>query len=295
MNFLFVDQILSLDPGKKAVGIKHVSPQDMYLTAAPNGKPALLPCIVGEALGQLNSWCAIVASDFKLRSIGGIVPEVNMNGFAYLGDTVLLEIEIDHLDDEAINWRGKASVHGQTIFSVESIGPCVPMEEFNDPEEVRCQYAMVNRPGPIPEAKEGRVIIPESLGYYSHLTSYDKILEWEKGSKVVAQKNISLIAPYFADHFPRKPVLPITLLLQSKLQLAMSFLTDFLGEERAKQFFPSKFRNIKMNDFVLPGQSIITKMQLKEQSDEKITLSFRSEVDGRRVCVAQADFTLNNV
>jgi 3-hydroxymyristoyl/3-hydroxydecanoyl-(acyl carrier protein) dehydratase len=291
MNFLFVDQLLSFELGQGACGIKHVTAYDTYLTPSAIGKPALLSCIVGEALGQLCTWYVIKATDAKFRSVAGIVAEVKMFGQAYLGDTIELNVQVEQLDEQAVNWHGEAKVRGQTILIVKnSVGPCLPMADFNDPEEVRRQLKMIDRPDNLPVHIEGQAVIPDHVNYYPELTCFDNILSWDKGKKIVAQKNISIIAPYFVDHFPRKPVLPITILLQTKLQLAQQFLIDLLGSEAAKHFYPSRVSNIKMKDFVLPGQTLETTLTVKASSENNFVFAFQSEINKKRICVAEAEF-----
>lgn len=295
MNFLFVDQILAFEPGKGAIGIKHVTARDTYLAPTPSGKPALLSCVVGETVGQLCGWYVIKQTQGKLRAVAGIISAVNMHDYAYVGDTIHLQIWVDHLDEQAVNWRGEAKVRDKTILVVEgSVGPCLALQEFNDPEEVLRQLKMIDRPGEIPMHIEGEACNLQEIKYHPELTSYDKIISWEKGKQVIAQKNVSIIAPYFVDHFPRKPVLPLTLFLETKLQLGKKFLEEHLGATKAATLKPISLRNIKMKEFIPPGTSLITKLTIKEQTANDVVLSFHShvnsEVNNKIVCVAEAKF-----
>ena len=54
---------------------------------------------------------------------------------------------------------------------------------------------------------------------------------------------------FLADHFPRKPVLPLSLLLESLLQLGGKLLDD-----GGPPFAPTGARKVKMNRFVEPGR-----------------------------------------
>ena len=44
------------------------------------------------------------------------------------------------------------------------------------------------------------------------------------GISLIAEKRVTRAAPYFPDHFPNKPVLPMTVLLECKLNLAREFI-----------------------------------------------------------------------
>ena len=293
MNFLFVDQILSYELGKGIVGLKHVSPTDSYLVSDDNGRPMLASCIVGEALGQLCSWYIIKTTNGQYRSVAGIVSEAVLYGNAYLGDTIELYVQVEELDEQAVTWNAQAKVRGKMIFEVKtSIGPCLPMEQFNNRLEVMNQLTMIDRPQVMPEWLEGSAISHSNIQYHDYLTAFDRIILWETGQKVTAQKNISLLAPYFVDHFPLKPVLPITILLESKLRLARAFLIDWLGEEKAKFLIPKKVGNIRMRDFVQPGAVIYTTLQLKEHELNRYVFQFKTEMNQKLVCLAQAEFGL---
>jgi 3-hydroxymyristoyl/3-hydroxydecanoyl-(acyl carrier protein) dehydratase len=295
MNFLFVDQILAFEPGKGAIGIKHVTACDTYLTRTPSGKPALLPCVVGETVGQLCGWYVIKQTQGQLRAIAGIISAVNIYDYAYVGDTIQLQIWIDHLDEQAVNWHGEAKVRDKTILVIEgSVGPCLPMQNFNDPQDVLRQLNIIDRPSEMSSIADGEACQLQEVQYNPGLTTFDKIISWEKGKQVIAQKNVSIIAPYFIDHFPRKPVLPLTLLLETKLQLGKKFLEEHLGATNADTLKPLSIRNIKMKEFLSPGTSLIAKLTIKEESENHVVLSFHSvvngEVNNKTVCVAEAKF-----
>ena len=40
-----------------------------------------------------------------------------------------------------------------------------------------------------------------------------------------------------------------------------------------------------MNEFIQPGDVLTCYVKVKEHNDEQLILSYRSEVDGKRVCV----------
>lgn len=291
MNFLFVDQILELDPGKKVVGIKNVTSHDHYLKPGQNGQSAqLLSCIIGEALGQLAAWCVMYHNDFTLRPVAGVVGEVNIFQPVQVGDTILLESTIDSVNDDAVLYHSVATVNGKTVCTLENaLGPFLPIKDFSDVEEVKRQFAMIHRPGGIPPISESKLNPAITVAPTASIV-FDKIIAWEKGKQAIAQKNISIIAPYFVDHFARKPVFPLSLLLECKLQLAYGFLTELYNTDITQKFSKITLRRIKMSDFIQPGNIAITTLTLKEQSDQSVVLGFQTKVNDKRVCVAEAEF-----
>lgn len=320
MNFLFVDRIFEFVPFHSAKGIKHVTVSDPYLKTDQDGQGVLPACIVGEALGQLTAWIVMHSCDFKKRPVAGIADEVRIYRDVYVGETVILHTEIERLDDQAVLYNSYATVCGETIFSLKrAIGPLLPMENFIDPERAREQFLMIYRPGELARhvISAPSLILQESLseeetdskeeqdfeeneycfeaeetGFSREHFFFDHILELNPQS-ISAQKNVSLLAPYFEDHFPRKPVLPLTLLLEGKLELAHLFLQRTLGEEEASRFRPVRLHKIRIKQFIFPGDSIITTLNLKEKLEHGFLFVFKTKVDEKTISSLEAVFEAN--
>lgn len=293
MSFLFVDRILRMDEGRFIQGIKQITLSDAYLTPSwyDTETLTLMSSIIGETLGQLGAWCAMHANNFTLRPVAGVVSAVHIHDEAKVGDTLFLETTIDALDDAAVEYHSSATVNGRPVFTIESaLGPMLPMQDFIDTEVVKEQFERIYRPDSEGMISGGAAFSAELLpgvAIQTHV-AFDSIIECQPGEKIVAQKSFSLSAPYVPDHFPRKPVLPLTILLQAKLQLAASFLTKSF--EDGKNFRPVTVRKIKMSDFVQPGNSVVTQVRLKEKTDAQAIVTYRTEMNGKRVCMAEAVF-----
>jgi len=266
--FHFVDQILELDPGRHALGLKHVTPGDAFVRPNAGGVPTLLSCIIGEALGQLGAWSVMAAKDFAVRPVAGVVGEVAITGEAVVGETVLLDTTIDSVTDDAVFYHAAASVDGAMVLRLENaLGPLLPMEQFNDPEEVRERFARIHRsgdPSEAPQTGEGATV-PFDL-------SFDEMLSFEGGKEAIAVRTVSGREAFLAE--------------QSLLQLGQKLLED--GDSR---YVPTGARNVKMSRFVEPGSSLVAKILVAERSAENALLKFRCEVDGDRVCVGQAVYS----
>ena len=280
--FHFVDQILELDPGRHAIGVKHVTSGDIFVRATAGGAPALLSCIIGEALGQLGAWSVMAANDFALRPVAGVVGEVAITGEAAVGDTVVLETTIDSVTDDSVIYHAAASVEGDTVLRLEdALGPLLPIEQFNDPRELRDRLARIHRPGVPAEARRtgGEAAVPFDA-------SFDEILSFEPGYQAEAVRTLSGSEEFLADHFPQKPVLPLSLLLESLLQLGQKLLEG--GDSR---YVPSGARKVKMKRFVEPGCSLVAKIRVAEHDSEKALLRFHCELEDARVCVGEAQYS----
>jgi 3-hydroxymyristoyl/3-hydroxydecanoyl-(acyl carrier protein) dehydratase len=168
----------------------------------------------------------------------------------------------------------------------------LPMERFIDKEDVCQQFNEIYRPGNWfdylnSSSVEGRALVNyDALKFF--VMSFDKIIQFEPGLSMTAVKSISRSAPYFHDHFPKNPVLPMTVLLECKLNLARLFLqeSNVLGHYQV-----SELRKIKMNEFVYPGAVVYCYISVLQSNEQQLILRFRSEVENKRVCIVDVVMT----
>lgn len=288
MRFLLVDRILQLIPGELVRGIKHVTRDDAYLVKDDQGLYCFASALIGESLGQLAAWNVMVSNDFTHRPVAGVVASARLHRPAYVGETLLLESFIDRLDDSAVQYHSIARVGDTTVFTVEgALGPLLPMSRFIDQTLIRQQFAEINRPGDFCDEILSQDSIQQTISLgatpiVSTAFTFDRVLHCESGVSMHAEKRITRAASYFPDHFPNYPVLPMTVLLECKLNLAQLFLqrSSFGTSYRIQEF-----RKIKMNGFVLPGDSLQCYVNVHHHDEHELILRYRSEVDGKRVCV----------
>lgn len=287
MRFLFVDRIVQSIPGELVRGLKHVTKDDHYLYEDDQGQYCFAPSLIGESLGQLAAWNVMATNDFTLRPVAGVVASARTYRPVRVGETLLLESFIDCLDDRAVQYHSVARVGAETVFTVDgALGPLLPMSRFIDDGEVRRQYAEIDRPGDWSQigqiaSSHAGIICAEQTPFCVPM-QFDRLLCCEPGISMTAEKRISRTAPYFPDHFPYNPVLPMTILLECKLHLARIFLKKAAF---SMHYSISELRKIKMNEFVCPGDILHCHVSLLDRDETTLVLRYRSEVDGRRVCV----------
>lgn len=305
MSFLFVDRIIEFIPGKSCRGIKHVTNYDAYLFLNQNQELCFNPSMIGETLGQLAAWNVMFSCDFKLRPVAGVVECAALHRNIKVGETLLLEAYIDSIDQDAVQYHAKAYVGDEEVFCLtRAIGPMLPMDTFISADLIKKQFNEIYRPFKYPEnlhIDQCDNSITSLLGISNDLNSdfivnpsyskpnlvplnFDRVIEHDPGVRVVGSMKISRLAPFFPDHFPNKPVLPMTVLLECKINLAYRFLEESNIQPRYKL---KELRKIKMNEFVYPGDEVVTSVIFKKHEPEEIILRFRSEVARKRVCVME--------
>ncbi|NKB46977.1 MAG: hypothetical protein GKR77_04240 [Legionellales bacterium] len=285
MSYLFVDQIQEHTTGQRICGCKLVRPDELYLTIGRANHPALLPAVVGEALGQLGAWSVMHASQFQYRPVAGVVDQVTIYDDAYVGDLITLTTEIVTWDEQAIDYHSVATVDGRKILAIDhAIGPMLPMTEFNDPQRMQQLFIELSN-AQTPWVEDMQTSLPSPCA----LIRYDQMVDWQPGVQVIATKYIPAKAAYFAEHFPRKPVLPLTMLLSANLALAQQWLMEW-QPSIGSSLVPYQLRKIKMRNFIAPETTVTTVIKLKAQHNDQIVLQIVNQVDTRTVCGLEVIF-----
>lgn len=96
--FLLIDEIVELEPGVRAVGIKHVSPDEYYFAGHFPGEPIMPGVLQVESLAQVGAVAVLSMPDFKGKiALFGGIREAKFRQVVRPGDTLRLEVELTRL------------------------------------------------------------------------------------------------------------------------------------------------------------------------------------------------------
>lgn len=258
--FSFVDRITSLEPGRRARGRFSI----------PAALPEFSICLVAEAVAQLSAWVAMAHSEFRGRPVAALSKEMRILGEAAPGDVLDFGLEIDRCDLEAVAFDGWARVGDTPVLELRRcLGPMLPLEEFDAPEAVRRDFETVCGPSARPGGFRG-VEEPDFT-----------VIDHVPGQRLHAALSVPISAPFFADHFPRRPVFPATLLLDAQIRLALRLAAERVAA--GQRLRPAKIADMKMRSFVPPGQRVDMETTLRSATDGAAELTMAARVDGKRV------------
>lgn len=269
MAFLFVDRIKELESGKRAVGEYRM----------PIGLRQLPAWLVAEAIGQLASWVAIERSDFRSRPVAALAGEVNATHAEVSGRCAELRVVLDRCDGQTIVYRGQAHVGGTFVGELKRCaGAMLPMEEFDDPAVERERYRLLRG-----EGLPGGDFVDELPRL--EMLEEDRI----PGRRLVARLNVPRDAPFFSDHFPRKPVFPATLLIDAEARVALELARHAVEPPVRASLRLARVKNVKVRAFTSPGQVLQLRAKLRSSSAMAAEVDVSAWSGERRVATSKVE------
>lgn len=259
--FTFVSRITSVEPGVRIRGTYDV-PRDLSSFAHS---------LVAEAVGQLAAWSAMAALDFKFRPVAGLAANIELLSPVRPGQTLELAAELETVDAEAVAYSGTAHTNGVPAIRLEHcVGPMMAMEEFDDPAAVRRQFERLCREAAEPGGFRGApgVALEANGG--------------EAGKSKLATLRVPTAAPFFADHFPRRPVFPGTLLMNLNLQLAAELAAELPVPATGAAWNLRAISDVKLRAFTPPGEVLQCEAKVSDHSDQGALLIVETR-KGRKI------------
>ena len=265
--YSFVDRIVEFESGRHGRGS----------FAIPAALDAFSPALIAEAVGQLAAWVAMDHIDFRGRPVAALATETRFHGDAPPGATLDLTADVFACDDDAVAYNGRASIEGRTVIElVDCLGPMLPVADFDDPQVMRQRLALLRQEGAAP----GRF-----RGIDAMLV---RVTERLAGIELTAVLDVPASAPFFGDHFPRRPVFPATLLLDTQMRLAVELAREAPDMQGA---MPRAVRmtHVKMRSFIGPSQRLEIGVKLSPFDDGMLKAMLSAKTDARTVASARLE------
>ena len=115
----------------------------------------------------------------------------------------------------------------------------------------------------------------------------DRVVDIIPGAKATGVKNVTINEPYFAGHFPERPVMPGVLIIEAMAQTAAVFVVHTLGtESEGKLVYFMSVDGARFRKPVEPGDQLHVEVTKQRSRGNVWKFSGKATVDGTLVAEA---------
>jgi 3-hydroxyacyl-[acyl-carrier-protein] dehydratase len=265
LPFALVDRILACEPGR--------SIRAGYRMSGPR-TPESDPYRVMESLAQAAGWLIASSTGFARRGVPVSIASIRLAGPVPAEGAVILEAEIAAWRGESAVIEGRATADGRVIGRMER-GLCalIPAEHLEEPAQTAATFSRLASTGPredAPRATIGGDAWPAAAA-----------LERCPGPGAGRARATWLVPPdegYFPGHFPRLPIVPGAVQVQTLVELARSLVQEDGAAAVLRGIREAKFRG-----FVRPGDQLVLEAGAVTAAGERRVARAEGFVGGRRV------------
>jgi 3-hydroxymyristoyl/3-hydroxydecanoyl-(acyl carrier protein) dehydratase len=262
--FSFVDRITAVKPGDRIRGEYWI----------PSGLDGFAASLAAEAVGQLAAWAAMARVDFQRRPVAGLASEIALLHPVRPGQRLELAVDLDTVDLDAASYAGTAHADGIPVVRLcQCVGPMMAVDHFDDPEALRARFELLCREGAVPGGFGGVPALPLER------------IEDEAGQRAIATLRVPDQGDFFADHFPRRPVFPGSLLMNASIELAAALAGEIPAPAAGGTWALRVISDVKLRAFTPPGAVLEIEARLKQLSSHAATMSVEAR-KGKRVISA---------
>jgi 3-hydroxyacyl-[acyl-carrier-protein] dehydratase len=125
----------------------------------------------------------------------------------------------------------------------------------------------------------------------------DRVLELEKGKRILALKNVTINEPFFTGHFPHRPVMPGVLILEAMAQAAALLAFDTLGvtpDDKTVYYFAG-IDGARFKRPVEPGDQLSMEVSLDRMKAGIFKFKGVTRVAGELACEAELMCTMRTI
>ena len=139
--------------------------------------------------------------------------------------------------------------------------------------------------------------ILEHLPHRYPMLLVDRVLELEKGKRIVAVKNVSINEPFFTGHFPYLPVMPGVLQVEALAQAAgiLSFQTMGRVSGTSTVYYFVGIDRARFKRPVVPGDQLKLEVEILRISRSIWKYAGKATVDGQVAAEAELMCTLREI
>ncbi len=209
MRFRLLDRITQLEPGKRIEAVKQLTQADGYLEDHFPRFPIMPGVLMLEAMYQAAAWLVRKTENFA-HSVVMLqdARTIKFSGFVKLGQTLVVTAEIKKQEGGETSLVTQGTVDGRVVASARlTVAVFQLADRF--PEWVAGQdYLMRKMRQQFGRVMSGEPEAAVNVGLSMRWLWIDRFVEFVRGERAVAIKNVSLTEEPVSEYLPGFPVLP---------------------------------------------------------------------------------------
>ncbi len=134
------------------------------------------------------------------------------------------------------------------------------------------------------------VDIQKILQYLPHrfpMLLVDRVVDFERGKRIVGVKNVTINEPFFQGHYPGHPIMPGVLIIEAMAQVGGLLLMDTIDDPEDKVVYFMSLDKVKWRRPVTPGDQLVFELELVQLRRTVCKMKGMGYVDGTLVAEAQ--------
>lgn len=131
--------------------------------------------------------------------------------------------------------------------------------------------------------------IQEILGLLPHRYPFlliDRVVEFERGKRLVAIKNVTMNEPFFQGHFPGYPLMPGVLIVEAMAQAGAIIMLHEIPDRDKKLAVFTGIDKAKFRRPVTPGDQLRIEVNVLAFKSRLGRMEAQALVDGKVACQA---------
>ena len=215
MRFRLIDRITQLEPGKHIEAVKQLTAADGYLEDHFPRFPIMPGVLMLEAMYQAGLWLVRKTEDFAHSVV--MLKEarnVKFSGFVKPGQTLVVTAEIKKQDGDATSLMTQGTVDGRVVASARLMVEAFQLADRYPHRAASHDYLMRKMRRQFERVASGTPEDPPNAGLSMRWLWIDRFVEFVRGERSVAIKNVSLTEEPLSDYLPGFPVLPCSLIVE---------------------------------------------------------------------------------
>ncbi len=125
----------------------------------------------------------------------------------------------------------------------------------------------------------------------------DRVIEFERGVRIKALKNVTINEPFFMGHFPARPVMPGVLMLEALAQASALLSFESSGDDfddNTVVYFVG-IDGARFKRVVEPGDQLVLESWIERAKAGIVKYRTRASVDGETAVEAELMCTMRRV